>query len=167
MPYTEIPSNFGSGGKGLGPAGGTAHGEPTYVDLLAELQAAAPLYAEKQITHADLTAAATSEAVDFDSALPAGAVILGREITVTTPFSGGGASAATVDVGGTDTDAIVDGEDVFTGATTPKAGTSGINPNGFLGGQTLKATVTSDVNVGTLTAGDITVKVAYFVPQSE
>lgn len=164
--YTDIPADIGSGGKGLGKAGGDAHGSPNFADLIAELQAAAPLYMSKQVTVAALTAAATTQAINFDAALPAGAVIVGHEITIDTAFSGGGSSSATFDVGGTDADAIVDGADVFTGAATPKAGTAGINPTGFLGGQTLKITVESDVNVNLLTAGDATVKVAYIVPRA-
>ena len=166
MAFTEIPDEYGQGGQGLGPAGKYAHGEPTYWGAIAELQAAGLKYMELRVTTADLTAAATSQEVPFAAALPTGAMIVGQEITVDTAFSGGVSSSCTVDVGGTDADAIVDGADVFTGATTPKAGTAGINPNGFLGGQTLKATITSDVNVDTLTAGDITIKVAYAVPTS-
>jgi hypothetical protein len=115
-----------------------------------------------QITTAELTAAATSEALDI-GVLPAGAVVLGREIVQTTPFSGGGATAASVDVGyATDPDIIEDGADVFA-TIARQAGTSGVSPNAALGGETLQATVISDVNVSTLTAGDITVYVWFAV----
>jgi hypothetical protein len=166
MAHTAIPADLGSGGKGLGRAGSEAHGTVTFAGLLSEIQGTTIRVATKQVTVADLTLGALSQLVDFDAALPAGAWVVGREITITTPFSGGGATAATVDLGGkaVDEDAVVDGADVFTGAATPKAGTSGINPTGMLGGQTPTITVTSDVNVDTLLAGDVTVKLLYFVP---
>lgn len=117
------------------------------------------------VGHADLTAAATSQVVNIGSAaLPSGAYIVGRTIALATAFSGGGAGAVSVDIGGTDADAIVDGESLFTGATTAKAGTSGINPNGALGGQQITATFISDVNVVLLTAGSVTIDVLYVVP---
>ena len=95
--------------------------------------------------------------------MPANARIVGREIRLATAFSGGGAAAVSVDIGGTDADAIVDGEDLFTGATTAKAGTSGINPFGKLGSQQLTATFISDVNVADLTAGSVVIDVLYVV----
>lgn len=130
---------------------------------LAELAALRVQKKTVTVGHADLTAAATSEAINIGTALPANARIWGREIRLATAFSGGGAGAVSVDIGGTDADAVVDGESVFTGATTAKAGTSGINPFGKLGGQQLTATFISDVNVADLTAGSVVIDVLYVV----
>lgn len=139
---------------------------PIYGDKLARDIAAFDI---KKITttigHADLTAAATSQVINLGSALPTGAFVVGRTIALATAFSGGSVSACVVDIGGTDADAIVDGESIFTGATTAKAGTSGINPFGALGGQQLTATiVATDDNVVNLTAGAMTITILYVVP---
>lgn len=139
---------------------------PSHGDRLARTIAA---YDIRKVTltvgHADLTAAATSQVINIGSAaLPSGAYVVGRTITLATAFSGGGSSAASVDIGGTDADCIVDGESIFTGATTAKAGTSGIDPFGALGGQQLTATFISDVNVALLDAGSATITVLYVVP---
>ncbi len=138
---------------------------PAYGDVLTRQIAG---YDIKKISttigHADLTAAATSEVVNLGDALPTGAYVVGRTIALATAFSGGGAGAVSVDIGGTDADAIVDGESIFTGATTAKAGTSGINPFGALGGQQLTATFISDVNVSLLTAGAVTIDILYVIP---
>lgn len=116
------------------------------------------------IGHADLTASAVSQAINLGSALPTGAYVIGHTMTLTTAFSGGSAGSVTVDIGGTDADAIVDGADVFTGAASPKAGTAGINPTGKFSGQQLTATFVSDVNVVALTAGSLTIDILYCVP---
>lgn len=139
---------------------------PSYGDKLArDLANYIPRKLTLTVGHADLTAAALTQTINIGSAaLPSGAVIVGRSIVLGTAFSGGGSSAASVDIGGTDADCIVDGESIFTGATTAKAGTSGINPNGLLGGQQLTATFISDVNVALLDAGAVTIHVFYVVP---
>jgi hypothetical protein len=139
---------------------------PTYGDKLArDLANYVPRKLTLTVGHADLTAAALTQTINIGStALPSGAVILGRTIVLATAFSGGGAGAVSVDIGGTDADCIVDGESIFTGATTAKAGTSGIDPFGALGGQQLTATFISDVNVVLLTAGSVTITVTYAVP---
>lgn len=139
---------------------------PIYGDKLARDIAAFDIKKlSLTVGHADLIAAATSQVINIGSAaLPSGAFIVGRTIALATAFSGGGAGAVSVDIGGTDADAIVDGESIFTGATTAKAGTSGINPFGALGGQQLTATFISDVNVADLTAGSVTITVLYVVP---
>lgn len=124
---------------------------------------------EKRITHADLTDAdnGDSQAINVGPVLPAGAVVLAREVDVTTLFSGGGASAVNLVLGGTDPDAIVAGPlDIFTGAATGKQiGTSGVRPTGSYGGEQLAATIDIDAghNLAGLTAGDLTVRVWYTV----
>ena len=117
------------------------------------------------VGHADLTAAATSQVINIGAALPVGAYIVGRTLRLATAFSGGSVSAMVVDIGGTDADAIVDGESIFTGATSAKAGTSGIDPFGALGGQQLTATfIATGDNVVNLSAGSLTIDILYAVP---
>ena len=120
---------------------------------------------EQVVEHSDLTAAATSQAVALGT-LPAGAWVLDLEIYIETLFSGGSVSACTLDVGGTDTDAICDGHDVFTGAATGRlpASTKGVHPTGYFGGEAITATFasTSD-NVVNLSAGKLTLTLPYIV----
>jgi hypothetical protein len=125
----------------------------------------------KTIGHADLTAAATSQAIALAAAarlLPAGAQILGVDIDLSVPFSGGGASAVSVDIGTTgDTDAIVDGANLFAAAVGGKASTRppGISPNARLpAGGNLFATFISDVNVVDLAAGSCTIHIVWNLP---
>jgi len=113
---------------------------------------------------AALTAAATSEAVAIGT-IPSGATVLGSEVQLATPFSGGGASTCVVDIGSTgDADAIVDGANLFASAVDGQAATkpAGIAPNKtFATATVLNATVTADVNVVGLTAGAATIVVYY------
>ena len=116
---------------------------------------------------AALTASAVSQVIaDAGGALPAGAVVIARQINLTEVFAGGGASAATFDIGGTvNADGIADGADVFTGAALVKsAGTDGILPAGDYGAQTLGVVVTSDVDVDTLTTGAAVVTIWFVIP---
>lgn len=118
------------------------------------------------ITHTTLDAAALSQAINIGAVLPANAMILGANVAITTPTTGGGAASCTVDIGSSgDTDAIVDGADVFAAAVNGMASTRplGIAPNKLFvaAGAQLIATVTSDVNVSLLTAGSFTITVAF------
>lgn len=120
------------------------------------------------VGHADLTDAVNGHAqvVNIGAVLPANARILGRELSGLTEFSGGSVSSCTVSIGGTDADAIVAAQDIFTGAgVVAKQGTSGVNPNGNLGGQQLTATFTPDGGhaLEALTAGAITITVLFAV----
>ncbi len=122
---------------------------------------------ELTVGHADLTAAATSQAILLGSALPENALILAIDIAVATAFTGGGAAAASIDIGaqGGDTDGLVDGASIFT-AVSGGAATRplGVRPNAFYTVATqLLATFISDVNVVDLTAGACTIRVAYLV----
>jgi hypothetical protein len=117
------------------------------------------------VTDADLTAAATTQTLPI-GALPAGAQILGYRIGLTTPFTGGTASAVTVDIGDAgDVDAIADGCDVFAAAVDGEASalTDGIAPNKlFAASTTLNMVVNSTGDdVDNLTAGDMDVEVIY------
>ena len=117
-----------------------------------------------QVTHADLTAAATSEAIDIGSAFGDDVVVLGCLIDVTTLFSGGSVSAITAEVGidSGDTDAMMTALDVFTGAATGKKTGYGVGPAGWYGGiqPSILFSATGD-NVVNLTAGDLTVTIYY------
>lgn len=118
----------------------------------------------RRIQHSELTAAATSESLNVGPPLPADARILGFGLPLGTPFSGGGAGSCTISVGTDgDDDALIAGANVFAAAVDGMASTMplGIAPFKQLGGQQLKAKVTSNVNVADLTAGDVTVEVAY------
>jgi hypothetical protein len=119
------------------------------------------------VAHGDLTAAATSEAINIGSPLPAGARIVGVSIDLATPFSGGSATAVTVDIGSSgDVDAIVDGANLFAAAVDGQASTlpAGIAPNKkFSAATQLIATFISDVNVAALTAGSCTINVLFTV----
>lgn len=120
------------------------------------------------IGHADLTAAATSEAVNLGAVLGADGPyqILGITMTGHTEFAGGGTTAATVDVGDvTDPNAITAAADVFTGAgVLPRRGTAGIDPDRLLAnGAQLLATVSSDGAhiVSDFTAGAVTITLTF------
>jgi hypothetical protein len=115
---------------------------------------------------AALTAAAVSQVIaDPAGDLPAGAVVVGRQVNLTEVFAGGGASSAVFDAGGTDDNAVIAAEDVFTGATLgKKSGTDGVLPTGVFGGETLGVKVTSDVDVNTLTTGAAVVTFWFVLP---
>jgi hypothetical protein len=120
------------------------------------------------VGHADLTTAAnnTAQVVNIGDVLPTNAVVLGHDVYVTTVFSGSGASAVTIDIGGTDADAIVDGMDIFTGAATGAlTGTAGVHPNGKFSAQQLTATFLTDAGHALLglDAGALTITVWFFV----
>ena len=125
----------------------------------------------KAIGHADLTAAATSEAIAFDDDIPAKALVIGSWFDLETDFSGGSVSALVVDVGdGTDPDGYVDNEDVFTGAangqrSTPTTAPALLNENGVDlddAARTPEVLITSTGdNVANLTAGALTAYIAF------
>jgi len=131
-----------------------------------------PRLIKKQVTDTDLTASATSESFNFGSAIPAKAIVTAAWFDLDEVFAGGGASSAVVDVGdGTDADGYVDNEDVFTGATlgqrsTPTTAPVLLDSNGVDiagGARTPAVLITSDVNVDTLTTGDLTAYILYSV----
>ena len=123
-----------------------------------------------QITTTELTASANSQSINFATAIPAKAIVHGAWFDLDTVFSGGGAASCVIDVGdGTDADGYVDNEDVFTGATTGQRSTPTTAPalldsNGVDiddGARTPAVLITADVNVDTLTAGDVTAYILY------
>jgi len=121
-----------------------------------------------RIQHTDLVDAVNGEAqaVNIGAVLPANAVVLGHEIQVDTLFSGGGATAVKMDLGGTDADGIVSQMDLFTGAATGSlAPSTGVHGQGKFSAQQLKATFTPDGGhtLDGLTAGDVTITVWYII----
>ncbi len=123
-----------------------------------------------RVQHGDLTDAddGDSQTLNIGEALPTGAVVLAVEINIATLFSGGGATAVAVDIGGTDTDALCDGHDVFTGASTGRLSPStyGVHQMGVFSAEQLSITFTPDGShdLADLDAGDLTVTIWYTVP---
>ena len=120
------------------------------------------------VTEADLTDAVNGEAqaVNVGAVLPANAVVLAHEVNVATLFSGGGATAVKLDLGGTSTTAIVNQMDVFTGAATGALSPrTGEHAQGKFSAQQLVATFTPDAghNLNALTAGSVTITVWFSI----
>ena len=179
---TTVPDNFGVGGANLVPGGSS--GSPSLAAVLQEHKAsldtvgaaidsvAASVVAnvgKRTVTigQADLTDAVNgqAQAINIGAVLPANARILFREVRLTAAFSGGGATAVKVDIGGTDADGIASQVDVFTGAAASQTGTDGVSPNALLSGQQLTATFTPDAghSLLNLTAGSVVIDVVYLV----
>lgn len=143
----------------------------SFVTPAGDIQAYAPgrIYSRSvTVGHADLTESTnnTAQAINIGAILPTDAVVVCHDVYVTTVFSGGSASAVTVDIGGTDADAIVDGMDIFTGAAAGAlTGTAGVHPKGKFSAQQLKATFLTDSghNLAGLTAGALTINVFFAV----
>lgn len=124
------------------------------------------------ITSADLTASATTQAIDIGAALPVGAYVQAASYNLTDAFDAGGgsASACTCQVGWAgSTNAVMAATDVFTGAATEGAGltTAATTPTAA-DEKTLQAlfTATGD-NVDTLTNGSITINVLCLAPVAD
>jgi hypothetical protein len=119
------------------------------------------------VGHADLTDADGSQAINIGTALPNNARIVGVDMRALTAFSGGTASAVTVDVGTSgDVDALIDGADVFAAAVDggPATMPAGIRPNKmFASGGQLIATFAADDDVADLSAGSVIIDVLYTV----
>lgn len=121
------------------------------------------------VGEADITAAAALETLDFASAIAEGSYVLGTQITLTTPFTGGAASDFTLDIGFSgDLDCLVDGADVFAAAVNGQASTRplGIAPNYFVTGSEAARTPKATFRCGTddvadVTAGACTINVLY------
>ncbi len=140
-------------------------------------QAAGQIYivASKQILFSDLTAAALTESIDFDAALPADAIALGAWIKVTTKFDDGtggvslSAMATDIGISGGDADYFVDGTDTYTAAgnfmSNPGVAFDGSRSATYVGGETPAVLFTATgANLDTLTTGDLTAYVYYIVP---
>lgn len=137
----------------------------------------APRCISQTLTIADLNTAATSQSINLADKIPAGALVIARYCNVITEFSGGGASAVSVDIGdNADPDGWYDAQNVFTGAgagikSTPLTAAPGTASGAYLAAgqacdvqaaeRTIAVKFTSDVNVSTLTAGSLGVNVFY------
>ena len=145
--YDKITGNFLTLQSGF--AGDTAP---------ASVVAGQTFQVRKIITHADLTAAATSEVLSLFTT-PTFAVVLMVYTYLVTPFSGGGATVANLDVGDSVVPARYDsGRDLFTGAASAMVGNQTVPV--VAGGDvttatTIDATFTADVDVADLTAGEV------------
>ena len=127
---------------------------------------------EVTITHADLTDADTSQAIDLatddnGNAFPVDCQIVGAFIRVDTDFSGGSVSALTCQVGDAgDPDELITATSVFTGASNVKP----LSANGAAGLPRWEAayapealfTSTTD-NLVNLTAGSLTIGLRLWV----
>lgn len=140
---------------------------PKIATMIAESAAAdGPVYElELTIGEADLTAGATSQVFNLGGVLPADAIVVGREVSLATNFTGGGTTDAKLEIGiAGDHDSIMTSLDIDAGAPFAVQGTAGVNPNGNYGGQQLVVTVTSTgANVTAFTAGSVTVRVSYYI----
>lgn len=120
------------------------------------------------VGHADLTDAVNGEAqsINIGAALPANARILGVDLRLATPFTGGGAATVVLDIGTAgDKDAIVAAADVKSAAVDGEASTrpAGIAPNKLLSAAQLLATFTPDGahTLDGLTAGSVVIDVLF------
>jgi hypothetical protein len=121
----------------------------------------------KTVTHADLTAAATSESISFGRDIPAGSMVLAAYFALTTEFSGGAVSACVVDLGDAgDDDRWIDAENIFTSSGTGVRRLFANDPPGLKGkgidflqsaASPLIKVTTTGANVSVLDAGSITV----------
>lgn len=124
----------------------------------------------KQILEADLTDADTSQDIAIGD-IPPGAQVLGVDIALATPFTGGGATACTCSVGPSATPTqVVNAANVFAAAVNGKASTqpAGTAPSFKAGASAVSLVaqvVSTTANLNALTAGDMTITVAYAAPE--
>lgn len=123
-------------------------------------------YLEKSITKAGRAVAGT-EVVDFDSALPADAVVVGAYINVTEAWDDGAAGTFVGDVGlkTVDTDGFIDGAADNLGTTGRKGQPRGVLMGCFVGGESVLIpciALASNVNLSTATTGALTARVYYY-----
>ena len=120
------------------------------------------------ITHADLTAAATTQTIAIT--FPAKSYPLLGRVVVQSDFSGGAVSALTVQLGDADTDGLMTALSVFTGVANDvvlgadgvEAMWSSVEEASYSLGALFTATSDNLVN---LTAGSLTAYVTYLTPQ--
>ncbi|MFZ5896822.1 MAG: hypothetical protein ACOY0T_37545 [Myxococcota bacterium] len=123
----------------------------------------------RTITHADLTEAVNGQAQAIAlGTLPPGAIVLGRASVLSEYFTGGGATAVTMQFGtAADPDAVMSATNVFdtTAQNVPLQGVAGVGPLGPYSGE-LQATFTPDGghNLNALNAGSVLVEIYFTVP---
>lgn len=147
------------------------HDVPTAVAVSTAL----PKLISKAVTHADFTAAALTEAIDFDDAIPAKAIVMGAWFDLDEVFAGTDLDAAVVDLGikAGDEDGYVDAEDAFTGADLGQRTTLVNAPALFVNMPldvddaartpqlTLTCTTTAATDLTDLTTGEVTFYILY------
>lgn len=110
----------------------------------------------------DVALAAHSAAINFGSALPTGAVVLGVIADVTEDFSDGGASTFSADVGVSGGD-----DDLFTPTALDIDNGVALYTQSVAiaaSGTQLAVTISGSVNLSTLTTGTMTLTVLFCVP---
>ncbi len=124
----------------------------------------------------NMTAEATSDTADFSSVIPAGSILMGVSYNIRALATDGvvTVSSATVALGdGTDADRFMDEVDVLVGSGSTgfarvnpanPGGASDVYPLALATETTLRATLSLDVNVDTLTAFEMDIWVQYFSP---
>lgn len=128
----------------------------------------------QRVQYTDLNDAVSGEAqaVNVGAALPANAVVLAHEVKLDTQFTGGSVSACKLDLGGTDTVAVINQFDVKGSTAGGKRYSPGFNHatshgdhcTGLFSSQQLVATFTpTGDSLSHLTAGDLTVTVWFIV----
>lgn len=116
----------------------------------------------KEFTYSDLQEADMSIDVDFDAALPAGAVVIGAGLNVTAVFDNAGNTASAVaDIGikSGDRDAFIDGAALD--AVAKVGSPHGVGMGTLVGAITPSILVVPDVNGNTLTKGAAVAYVLY------
>lgn len=129
---------------------------PSNGELVARLDLVAASAGSGQT---DLTAAATTQVINLQASAPPGIYSVWYEVV--TPFSGGAVSAATLDVGvtGDNTDAYVDGVDIFTAALSYRPGLGdGIGMIAHVSGSIAAIITTVDANVSVLDTGRVIIE---------
>lgn len=119
-------------------------------------------FATKAFTYADLQEADMSIDVDFDAALPAGAMVIGAGLNVTAIFDNAGDTAnvaADIGIKSGDRDAFVDGASLDAVAKVGSPAGDGMGT--LVGAITPSVLVVPSVNGNTLTKGSAVAYVAY------
>jgi len=164
--FDELTATTGASRIGAADSGNYFTGTQVEAQL-QELGADRVYTASKAIGFAEVAAlgAVTDGSIDFDAALPAGAVRLATYLDVTAIFDNVGDTASlTADVGqsGGDTDGWIDGGSL--NAVAKVASPVGVLPPNMEGGQTPSVLVHSDVNCDTITKGAMVAYVKYLKP---
>lgn len=116
---------------------------------------------KRTVTVNETALSGASQAVNIGAVLPANAQVFMHEIVVNTQGVLAG-NDLTITIGGTDTDAIVASTDLDVLTAGRYQGTLGVHPRGGFGGEQLTATFAAS-DLATLSAGDWTINVWYFV----
>ena len=119
---------------------------------------------ELVVAFGDITAAGMTKTIDFATALPADAFILGTSVNVTDDFDDGMAATNKVDIGvnGATTSIIAGSADNLGTIARIVGGTKGASYCSIVGAITVRLTFTGSANLNTLTKGNVTIAI-YFL----